>query len=160
MTRTAARELAVRLCFAAQLSGEDTADTLASFFTPEYFETLAEEDPIFASYPDEQQMAYIRQLTGLVYEHYYELSQEIENYARGWSVERISKIAATILRCAMCEILYIDDVPPAAAANEAVELAKRYEEPETAAFINGILGSFIREKLPETAQPAEITPDE
>ena len=48
MTRTAARELAVRLCFAAQLSGEDTADTLASFFTPEYFETLAEEDPIFS----------------------------------------------------------------------------------------------------------------
>lgn len=155
MTRTAARELAVRLCFAAQLSGEDAAETVSSFFTPEYFETLSEEDPIFSRYPDEQQMAYIRQLTGLVYEHYYELNSEIEKYARGWSVDRISRIAATILRCAMCEILYVDDVPPAAAANEAVELAKRYEEPETAAFINGILGSFIRDKLPEAAQSAD-----
>lgn len=155
MTRTAARELAVRLCFAAQLSGEDAAETVSSFFTPEYFETLSEEDPIFLHYPDEQQMAYIRQLTDLVYEHYYELNGEIEKYARGWSVDRISRIAATILRCAMCEILYVDDVPPAAAANEAVELAKRYEEPETAAFINGILGSFIRDKLPEAAQSAD-----
>lgn len=155
MTRTAARELAVRLCFAAQLSGEDAAETVSSFFTPEYFETLSEEDPIFLHYPDEQQMAYIRQLTDLVYEHYYELNGEIEKYARGWSVDRISRIAATILRCAMCEILYVDDVPPAAAANEAVELAKRYEELETAAFINGILGSFIRDKLPEAAQSAD-----
>lgn len=156
MTRTAARELAVRLCFAAQLSGEDAAETVSSFFTPEYFETLAEEDPVFSDYPDEKQMAYIRQLTGLVYEHYYELNNEIEKYARGWSLDRISKIAVTILRCAMCEILYVDDVPPAAAANEAVELAKRYEEPETAAFINGILGSFIRDKFPEAAQSEQV----
>ena len=158
MTRTAAREIAIRLCYASQLSGEDAVDTVSSFFTPEYFETLAEEDPIFANYPDEQQMAYIRQLTQLVYDHYYECSNAIEKLARGWRLDRISKIASTILRCAMCEILYVDDVPPAAAANEAVELAKRYEEPETVSFINGILGSFIREHFPEeptAAEPAE-----
>lgn len=157
MTRTAAREIAVRLCFAAQLSGEDAAETVDSFFTPEYFETLAEEDPIFSAFPDDAQMAYIRRLTQLVYEHYYELNQEIEHYSHGWRLERISKIAATILRCAMCEILYLEDVPASAAANEAVELAKRYEEPETAAFINGILGSFIRDRQTEepSAQTAE-----
>lgn len=154
MTRTAARELAVRLCYAAQLSGADSTETVESFFTPEYFETLAEEDPIFSEYPDETQMAYIRTLTGLVYEHYYELNNEIERYARGWRLDRISKIASTILRCAMCEILYVEDVPAGAAANEAVELAKRYEEPETAAFINGILGSFIRDNTAES--PAEV----
>ena len=135
MTRTAARELAIRLCYAAQLSGADTAETVEDFFTPEYFQTLAEEDPVFASYPDEQQMRYIRQLTGLVYDHYYELNQEIEHYAQGWRLDRISKIAAAILRCAMCEILYLDDVPAGAAANEAVELAKRYEEPEMISLI-------------------------
>ena len=145
MTRTAARELAVRLCFAAHLSGEDTAQTVSDFFTQDYFETLAEEDPVFSDYPDEQQMSYIRRLTELVYEHFYELNEKIETYSHGWRLDRISKIAATILRCAMCEILYLDDVPPAAAANEAVELAKKYEEPETAAFVNGILGSFIRD---------------
>lgn len=161
MTRTAAREIAVRLCFAAQLSGEDTAETVESFFTPEYFETLAEEDAVFADYPDEAQMAYIRRLTGLVYEHFYELNSEIERYSRGWRLDRISKIAATILRCAMCEILYLEDVPASAAANEAVELAKRYEEPETASFINGILGSFIRDHQPDVpeALAAESEPE-
>ena len=159
MTRTAAREIAVRLCFAAQLSGEDAAETVDSFFTPEYFETLAEEDPIFSAFPDDAQMAYIRRLTQLVYEHYYELNQEIEHYSHGWRLERISKIAATILRCAMCEILYLEDVPASAAANEAVELAKRYEEPETAAFINGILGSFIRDhQTDESAEADAQTP--
>ena len=159
MTRTAARELAVRLCYAAQLSGADTAETVESFFTPEYFETLAEEDPVFSEYPDEQQLSYIRKLTGLVYEHYFELNNEIEQYSRGWRLDRISKIAATILRCAMCEILYIDDVPAGAAANEAVELAKRYEEPETAAFINGILGSFIRDRIDSASVDADKHPE-
>lgn len=144
MTRTVAREIAIQLSFAAQLSGEDARETAEAFFTPEYFETLAEEDALFREYPDEQQFAYIRRLTGLVYDHMYELNNYIEKYAKGWKLGRISRIAAAILRCAMCEILYMDDIPNAAAVNEAVELAKGYEEPETVAFINGILGSFIR----------------
>ena len=152
MTRTVAREIAIQLSFAAQLAGEDARETADVFFTPEYFETLAEEDPLFREYPDEQQLAYIRRLTGLVYDHMYELNHYIEKYAKGWKLGRISRIAAAILRCAMCEILYMDDIPNAAAVNEAVELAKGYEEPETVAFINGILGSFIRGEV-ETPDP-------
>lgn len=144
MTRTVAREIAIQLSFAAQLAGEDARETTAAFFTPEYFETLAEEDALFREYPDEQQLAYIQRLTALVYDHMYELNSYIEKYAKGWKLGRISRIAAAILRCAMCEILYMDDIPNAAAVNEAVEIAKGYEEPETVAFINGILGSFIR----------------
>lgn len=152
MTRTVAREIAIQLSFAAQLAGEDARETADVFFTPEYFETLAEEDTLFREYPDEQQLAYIRRLTGLVYDHMYELNHYIETYAKGWKLGRISRIAAAILRCAMCEILYMDDIPNAAAVNEAVELAKGYEEPETVAFINGILGSFIRGEV-ETPDP-------
>ena len=152
MTRTVAREIAIQLSFAAQLAGEDARETADVFFTPEYFETLAEEDTLFREYPDEQQLAYIRRLTGLVYDHMYELSHHIEKYAKGWKLGRISRIAAAILRCAMCEILYMDDIPNAAAVNEAVELAKGYEEPETVAFINRILGSCIRGEV-ETPDP-------
>jgi N utilization substance protein B len=59
-----------------------------------------------------------------------------------------------VLRCAIAEVLYIDDAPLAAAINEAVELAKRYEEPETVAFINGVLGGFVRGEglAPESEQ--------
>ena len=144
MTRTVAREIAIQLSFAAQLAGDDARETADTFFSREYFATLAEEDPLFLEYPDEKQLDYIRRLTGLVYDHMYELNHMIEKYARGWRLERISRVAAAIMRCAMCEILYMDDVPNAAAINEAVELAKGYEEPETVAFINGVLGSFVR----------------
>lgn len=157
MTRTVAREIAIQLSFAAQIAGEDARETAETFFTPEYFETLVEEDALFREYPDEQQLAYIRRLTGLVYDHMYELNHYIEKYAKGWKLSRISRIAAAILRCAMCEILYMDDIPNAAAVNEAVELAKGYEEPETVAFINGILGSFIRG---EVDAPAPEPPTE
>ena len=47
----------------------------------------------------------------------------------------------------MYEILYMEDIPNGAAINEAVEIAKKYETPETAKFINGILGSFVREEI-------------
>ena len=145
MTRTVAREIAIQLSFAAQLAGDDARETADTFFSREYFATLAEEDPLFLEYPDEKQLDYIRRLTGLVYDHMYELNHMIEKYARGWRLERISRVAAAIMRCAMCEILYMDDVPNAAAINEAVELAKRYGGERSFAFVNGILGSVAKE---------------
>lgn len=155
MTRTVAREIAIQLSFAAQLAGDDARETAEQFFTPEYFATLAGEDPLFRDYPDERQLAYIRRLTGLVYDHTDELNRYIETYSRGWRLARISRTAAAILRCAMCEILYMDDIPNATAIDEAVQLAKGYEEPETVAFINGILGSFVRGEAPGTAEETE-----
>ncbi|NLT13810.1 MAG: transcription antitermination protein NusB, partial [Clostridiales bacterium] len=67
--------------------------------------------------------------------------------AVGWKFGRISRTAVAILKTAMFEILYMPDVPDKAAINEAVELAKRYEEPPTIPFINGILGSFSRNEI-------------
>ena len=64
------------------------------------------------------------------------------------------------MRCAMCEILYMDDVPNAAAINEAVQLAKGYEEPETVAFINGVLGSFVRGEVEPEAEEEQATAEE
>lgn len=144
MTRTAARELAVRLGFSLSFETAPASELLDEFFAEEHFETLKGEDEIFSSMPDEEQMRYIRDTVEGVEEHRHELDGYIEEYSLGWRLERISRAAASVLRVAMYEILYVDDVPTAAAINEAVELAKRYEEPETVAFINGILGSFVR----------------
>lgn len=145
MTRTVAREIAIQLSFAAQLAGDDARETADTFFSREYFATLAEEDPLFQEYPDEKQLDYIRRLTGLVYDHMYELNHMIEKYARGWRLERISRVAAAIMRCAMCEILYMDDVPNAVAINEAVELAKGFGgEDDSPRFVNGVLGRIAR----------------
>ena len=147
MTRTAAREIAILLGFSADAASEPTEETLERFFEPEHYASMAEEDPLFAEFPDEKQLAYIRALVGLIAEHRAELDDYIEKYARGWKVRRIDRTAVAILRCAMSEILWMPDVPNAAAINEAVELAKKYEDEDVVSFINGILGSFVRGEL-------------
>ena len=154
MTRTAARELAILLGFAAGADGAETAqETMDRFFEPEHYASMAEENPLFAEYPDERQMEYIRSLVTLMAERRETLDAYIEKYARGWKADRISRTAGAVLRCAMSEILWLPEVPNAAAINEAVELAKKYEDADTVAFINGILGGFVRgetEQEPET----------
>ena len=147
MTRPAAREVAVRLCFSADLAGDRVDAVIGDFFEPEHYATMGTEDTLFTEAPSENDMEYIRHLVGLVAEHRAELDETVARYARGWTLSRISRISLAILRCAICEILYLDDVPTGTAINEAVEIAKRYEEPETARFINGILGSYVREEL-------------
>lgn len=144
MTRTKARELAVRLSYAAAASGCEPEELLDSFLEPEHLESLAEEDELFKETPDEAQLAYIRKLVTLTSEKRPELDELIAKHAHGWRPERISRTAAAVLRCCLCEILYMDDAPASAAINEAVKLAKSYEEPETVAFINGVLGGFMR----------------
>ena len=143
MTRTKARELAIRLIYAQAASDSETL--LEDFLEPEHFESLASEDA---------SLEYIRRLLGLCRERRAELDGYIEKYSHGWRPERITRTAAAVLRCAMAEALYIEDAPLGAAINEAVELAKRYEEPETVAFINGVLGGFARGEglAPESAE--------
>ncbi|MEG2007560.1 MAG: transcription antitermination factor NusB, partial [Oscillospiraceae bacterium] len=158
MTRTAARELAVRLVYALAMTGQEPETTLEGFFDDEHFKTLADEDELFAETPDEKQGTYIRMVVTSVREHREEIDAFIEKYSKGWKPERISKTASAILRCALCEILYVEDVPPSVAINEAVELAKLYDEPETVSFINGILGSFMRAEM--NAEPPLVSLEE
>ena len=146
MKRSAAREVAVRLCYSAEVAAMENAEFVADFFAEDQYATLAAEDELFASVPDEQQKEYITKLVALVFEHKDSLNEQIERFSKGWSLKRISKISLAIMRCALCEILYMDDVPEKVAINEAVNLAKKYEEPETVSFINGVLGSFVRAK--------------
>ena len=146
MKRSAAREVAIRLCYSAELANLETPEFIADFFAEEHYETLSAEDELFSTRPDDVQLTYINQLVELVFAHKQELDSSIEQYSKGWSLKRISKISLAILRCALCEILYFEDVPEKVAINEAVNVAKKYEEPETVSFINGVLGSFVRAK--------------
>ena len=152
MKRTTARELAIQLSFAAAASGVAPEEMLDSFFEREHYESLGLEQELFAEYPDEKQMDYIRRLTVLTAENRSEIDGFIERYAKGWKVERISHTALAVMRCAICEILYMDDIPNAAAINEAVELDKNYDDPDTVAFVNGVLGGFMRGEFPAAEQ--------
>ena len=147
MTRTAARELAVRLCFSLLENPRDPEQMLAETFDEEYYATFTGEDELYESYPDEKQLEYIGRIIRGVAEHGAELDGYIEKYAVGWKFGHISRMALAIMKTAMYEVLYMPDVPHKAAINEAVEIAKRYERPETVPFINGVLGSFVRNEV-------------
>ena len=159
MTRTTAREIAIQLGFAAVSSREDISQLMERFFEPEHYASLHSENDLYAELPDNKQMAYIRRLAELTMENRSEIDGFIERYARGWKLERISKTALAVMRCAVCELLYMDDIPNAAAINEAVELDKGYDEPDTVAFVNGVLGGFVRGELGQDL-PAQETPEE
>ena len=84
-----------------------------------------------------------------------DLDDELRQNSIGWDISRISKLARCILRLAIYEILYVDDVPTGVAVAEAVRIAKKYDGDDTGAFINGILGSFVRSRNTEAAAPQE-----
>jgi N utilization substance protein B len=65
---------------------------------------------------------------------------------KGWKIGRVSKVNLAILRLAVYEICFDEDVPASVAINEAVELAKRYGGEDDSAFINGVLGAVVRSK--------------
>ncbi len=66
------------------------------------------------------------------------------NLKKGWKISRISRVSYAIMRLAIYEMLYIDDVPTSVSINEAVELAKKYSMPDDSAFVNGVLGSVAK----------------
>lgn len=155
MTRANAREIAVHFIFELSFSQESAQSLLEEFLTPEAFARLGEEEPLYAQFPNAKQKAYIEELVSGVYQHTGELDGYIERYAQGWRFSRIDRVAVAIMRACIYEILYMPDIPNSASINEAVEIAKGYEPTEACAFINGILGTFVREVVGETPTEEE-----
>lgn len=83
--------------------------------------------------------------------HHEEIDQEITNHLKGWKFERISHIDLAVIRVALTEILYFEGVPYKVAINEAVNLANKFGDDHSGAFVNGLLGEAIRGRGLETA---------
>lgn len=146
MTRSNAREIAVHLIYAVQCGGEAVDAVLETRFDQDYYDGLAGEHEVYAEAPGEKQKRYITAVVRGVTERRAELEALIAKYAIGWNLNRISSLARAIMELAMYEALYVEDVPMNVAVHEAVLLTQKYEEPETATFVNGILGSFSRDR--------------
>ncbi len=149
MTRNTAREIATHLAYELSFIDVPVEAFLDERLSEENFEALAQEYDLYSVKPNAKQVQYVRRLVSGVAEHAAELDTYIEKYAKGWRFERISLVASAIMRVAMYEILYMPEIPNGVAINEAVEIAKKYESPEVVRFMNGILGSFLREEVKE-----------
>lgn len=88
--------------------------------------------------------AYAKQLFSGVVEKMDKLDETISTYSKGWKIHRLPKVTLTVLRIAVYEMQFVEEVPVSIAINEAVELAKKFGTAEDAAFVNGILGAVAR----------------
>lgn len=88
---------------------------------------------------------YARRLATTAAEKETELDQNIEKYLTKWKIGRLSRVTLTLLRLAVCELAYFPDIPVRVTINEAIELAKKYATEDDAAYINGVLGSYVKE---------------
>jgi len=104
---------------------------------------------------DEKDLEYLKSISSAVIENMADIDARISQYSIDWDISRLGKVERAILRLAIGEMLYAEDVPVSVAINEAVRLAKKFGSEQAAKFINGLLGKLSREQFPEE----EISPD-
>ena len=127
MNRTKAREYAFILLFEYK-------------FQPDEIETILQD--FIDEYKPGEQEEYIRRAVDGVISNIEEIDNKIGNASKDWKVERMSCVSIAVLRLAVFEILYCQDIPSVVAINEAVALAKKFDGEEAAPFVNGILGKI------------------
>ena len=156
MTRGNARELAVHLIYGRKFTGEEPTAVTEIRLEREYYNKLSAENDVYAERPSRAQRAYIDAVTAGVASREEDLNETIQKFSIGWDVNRISRLARSVMQLAIYEILYVEDVPTGVAISEAVRLAKKYDGDDTGAFVNGILGAFARSlSAPTTEESAE-----
>lgn len=141
MSRKVAREFAFKIIFAEnfqneEINPEEVIPSLAS--ETEKLDDITKED-----------MEYIKDITNGVYSNIALLDEKIEKHLKGWTMDRICKTDLAILRLAIYEILYREDIPDKVSVNEAVELAKMFSEDSSPSFVNGVLAGILNKKTEE-----------
>lgn len=146
MTRSEIREHIFRLVF--RLEFNDVSEMPAQL--SRYFEDVyKDEDEDGAEgfkicrFSDDDE-AYIKAKYDNIVTRLSELDDVINKNSKGWDVSRIGKVDLAILRLAVYEVLFDDDIPVGVAIDEAVELAKKYGQDESSSFVNGILASVAK----------------
>lgn len=131
MSRRELRERIFKLLFRIEFNSKEEMNEQQKLF-------FEEEEHI----GDEKSNQYIVQKYEKIVEKLEEIDKAINERAEGWETGRMGKVDLTILRLAIYEIQYDEEVPTSVAINEAVELAKKFGQDESAPFVNGVLAKF------------------
>lgn len=132
--RRAARELALNVLYqidVAKLPVDEALDTA--------IENTALEDPA---------QEFARELVGGTLANIKAIDKKLAELSVGWEPQRQPAVDRNILRMAMFEIIYLDYIPHSVSINEAVELAKKFGSDESSRFVNGVLGTLVRQIAP------------
>lgn len=130
MTRREMREHTFKLLFCKDFHSYEELSKQAELYVEEY------------EFAEDVRESFKKRMEEL-FSHVGELDAKIAEVAKGWTVERMGKAELTILRLALFEMLYDDEVPGGVAINEAVELAKMFGGDDSPAFVNGVLAKLV-----------------
>ena len=131
MNRSARRELAFKLIYSLEIQKNTDKETIDVF--------------IENNSNNEEISEYLRNTINGIIENKEEIEDNIaKNLKENWTIDRISKVELAILKLAIYEIKYVEDIPFKVSINEAVELAKKYGENQSSSFINGVLANIVK----------------
>ncbi|MCS7273345.1 MAG: transcription antitermination factor NusB [Fimbriimonadales bacterium] len=138
--RRAAREWALRALYQIDLGGKPVEEAIEEVLS------------VAGLSPEDGDV--VRELvTGTAQAQATELDPIIQQYARGWTIDRMAVIDRNILRLALYELRHHPEQPFKVVINDAIELAKKYSTAESGRFVNGILGAIVRQMYPDEATP-------
>ncbi|MCK9222868.1 MAG: transcription antitermination factor NusB [Limnochordia bacterium] len=130
MSRRVAREGILRALFQIDLAGSDVNEAIR--YADEGLELT------------ENGLSFLHEIVQGTYSNLAKINKVIGDFAVGWTLERMPTVDRNILRAAVYEILYREDIPESVVVNEAVELAKKYGDVDSPRFINGVLGNVVQ----------------
>jgi N utilization substance protein B len=138
--RRLSRELAAQFLYQFDMSGGTLDEALASFW-----QTQSDPDPATSKFAEELIRGAVANRAAI--------DEKISKYTEHWELHRIAAVDRNILRLAIYEMLFRDDIPPVVSINEAVDIAKKFSTRESGAFVNGILDR-LKADLPRPARTA------
>ena len=136
MSRRELREQIFKFIFRVEFNDAEEMQEQEQFF----FDNFALEEQEIK----EADAAYISEKSRKIIERLEEIDEMINKQAKGWTTQRMGKVDLTILRLAVYEIVFDEEVPTGVAINEAVELAKKFGQEESSGFVNGVLAKFAK----------------
>lgn len=143
MSRSQIREQIFKLLFRVEFNSQEDMPEQVKLFMESPTLDKDEDNCKEISISDNEQQYIINKYDDIV-SHMSEIDGIINDNAKGWSTDRLGKVELTILRLAVYEIKYDNDIPVSVAIDQAVELSKRFGRDESYSFINGILASVAK----------------
>lgn len=146
MSRKKARIGQMQILYQMDLTADYSLDNLEIFLNNFKLDENIEKDldSDEAGQFQEDEVSYIKENIPMLIENLEEIDDLIDKHLDGWSIQRLAKVDKEVLRIAVYEFLYKEDIPMEVSINEAVEIAKDYGGENSSKFINGILGSIYR----------------
>lgn len=132
MGRKISREEAMKVLFSKGITKESVDEVIENYLDE------------FEGDKSQLDLDYIKNILLGIEEKHEEIDALIEKKLKNWKIERISKVNLAILRIAVYEMKYVDDVPDKVALNEAIEICKKYSDEKSVSFVNGVLDAILK----------------